>query len=67
MTDKDLPLGWVAAPGEEIEVLTQELCDHFGGCAHCPGISSTAELGIEDDETRTVFCTHWCHQKSPEV
>ena len=35
MTDKDdqVPLTWSAEPGEEIEVLTEEFCDHFGGCA----------------------------------
>ena len=45
-SDDDLPLEWVAEPGEEIEVLTADFCDHFGGCANCPGIAAPKELGL---------------------
>jgi hypothetical protein len=39
MTDKDddLPLEWAAELSEEIEVLTADFCDHFGGCAGLRG------------------------------
>jgi hypothetical protein len=64
MTDHDdeLPLEWAAKPGQEIEVLTEEFCDHFGGCKHCPGIATTAEIGIESGQERTVFCSSICQR-----
>jgi hypothetical protein len=37
------------------------------GASSAPGISSTDELGIKNDETRTVFCAHWCHQQAKRV
>jgi hypothetical protein len=69
MTDKDddLPLERVAEPSEEIEVFTADFCDHFGGCAHCPGIATPKELGLDSDSEHTIFCTHWRHQASAEV
>jgi hypothetical protein len=65
--DDDLPLQWVAEPGEEIEVLTADFCDHFGGCADCPGIATPKESGLDSDSEHTTFCTHWCHQVSTEA
>jgi hypothetical protein len=65
--DDDLPLEWVAEPGEEVEVLTADFCDHFGGCVQSPGIATPNELRLGSDSEHTIFCTHWCHRNAEQV
>jgi hypothetical protein len=47
---------WANFPdGEEIELLTEDLCGIYGGCELCPG-----HVAAEDGTP--IFCTHECHR-----
>lgn len=53
---------------DQPSVLTADLCEHFGGCAECPGFTTAGELGVPDhDPNEAVFCTHWCHRSTGAV
>jgi hypothetical protein len=54
--------------GEEPEVLTANLCDHFGGCDQCPGTARAGDLkvqGYEPDEI--VFVSTSAMWRQPEA
>jgi hypothetical protein len=49
---------------DEIKVHTEDLCQMFGGCERCPGITTAGSAGMAELEPEEpVFCIHWCHLK----
>jgi hypothetical protein len=45
-------------PGEEPTAYRSDLCDLFGGCETCPGISTAERCDFEDlDPLTPIFCT----------
>lgn len=56
-------------PDDAPEVLTAELCQLFGGCGKCPGITTVRDLegraeipsGVDPD--CAVLCIHACHEE----
>jgi hypothetical protein len=50
-------------PGEGPTLYRSDLCDLFGGCETCPGISTAERCDFEDlDPLTPIFCTQWRHR-----
>jgi hypothetical protein len=54
--------------GEGPTAYRSDLCDLFGGCEACPGISTAELCEVEDlDPLTPIFCKHWCHRESGKL